>query len=427
MSVHQAQSVVAMCALSRSVPALARYGTTASRSVHYTCLVSQAAALSFSPRVFKEPAPSIPVSHTFQLTLSDQASEMAIRFIEIPRTKASKAHIGGSILDLPGEIRTMIYVDLFEPKENIRFLCSEDKKTGIQDEDMKSSSCVPVNTAAFASIRDGINLLRSCRQIYDEAASVLYSNNTFVFGMTPDGHTKRFAQIKAVAKGFGQIQSAAIWCSGSQMQYVRKVTIDVANGCSESACLEHYPWFENVNIAPLVKAMWSPLAAKVDFEFVQSDAGLGERDDNPYFVQRQLFDIKTVNTVLEYLRADTDDFKKYSRQILSVLTKPFMYHPSHPSHCWSIPGYVVLGRHGSHRDAQQHLPLWPGRGKGKPSPTKRWYYSNLLYLPESVRKQIYRYVTISKRAASADFSMDQNPNVYPGIFPVKDFVAVDTL
>jgi len=423
MSVHQAQSVVAMCALSRSVPALARYGTTASRSVHYTCLVSQAAALSFSPRVFKEPAPSIPVSHTFQLTLSDQASEMAIRFIEIPRTKASKAHIGGSILDLPGEIRTMIYVDLFEPKENIRFLCSEDKKTGIQDEDMKSSSCVPVNTAAFASIRDGINLLRSCRQIYDEAASVLYSNNTFVFGMIPDGHTKTSTQIKAVAKGFGQIQSAAIWCSGSQMQYVRRVKIDVANGCSESACLEHYPWFHNVDLAPLVKAMWSPSAVKADFEFVQSDAGLGDRDDNPHFAQRQLFDTKTVNTVLEYLRADTDDFKKYSRQILSVLTKPFMFQPFH---YWSSPGYVVLGRHGSHRDAQQYFQLCPGRKKGKPPTTKRWYYPNLLSLPESVRRQIYRYVTISKRAASADLSMEQNPNVYRGIFPIKDFLAVDT-
>ncbi|KAI4640357.1 hypothetical protein J4E93_008563 [Alternaria ventricosa] len=242
---------------------------------------------------------------------------MAIRFIEIPRTKASKAHIGGSILDLPGEIRTMIYVDLFEPKENIRFLCSEDQETGIQGEDMKSNSCAPVNTAAFASIRDGIKLLRSCRQIYDEAASVLYSNNTFVFGMIPDGHTKRGTQIKAVAKGFGQIRSAAIWCSGSHMQYVRRVKIDVANGCSESACLEHYPWFQNVDIAPLVKAMWSPSTAKVAFEFVQSDAGLGDIEDNPHFAQRQLFDIKTVNTVLEYLRADTDDFKKYSWQILS--------------------------------------------------------------------------------------------------------------
>ena len=39
---------------------------------------------------------------------------MAPRFIGIPRKKAGKAHSGGSILDLPGEIRTMIYVHLFE-------------------------------------------------------------------------------------------------------------------------------------------------------------------------------------------------------------------------------------------------------------------------------------------------------------------------
>lgn len=143
---------------------------------------------------------------------------MLPQFVDIPRTKASKAHIGGSILDLPGEIRTMIYVHLFEHKESIRFEYSEDQEQATsednQDEEIIPSSCTLVKSDAFTSIYGGINLLLSCRQIYDEAASVLYSNNSFVFGKVSTACVPGASWIQLATKKIRQIESAANWCLG---------------------------------------------------------------------------------------------------------------------------------------------------------------------------------------------------------------------
>ncbi|KAI4644645.1 uncharacterized protein J4E79_011082 [Alternaria viburni] len=339
---------------------------------------------------------------------------MPSRFIDIPRTKASKAHSGGSILELPGEIRTMIYVHLFEHHASIRFEYSEDQEKVMSeythDEEDIPISCAPVKSDAFTSIRGGINLLFSCRQIYDEAASVLYSNNTFVFGKAPTDCVPDYKRLQSATKDLRQIQSAANWCLGSQMQYVRQVKIDVANGCRKGTCLMHNLWHQSTNITPLVKAMWSPSAAKCHFEFVSSNAWSEDGHSQSHF------DIEAANTTLEYLRADTVAFERYSRQVVAVMTAPRTLTPEDKPKGFA---YIVLGQSGSHQDTRQYLLLHPGKKTGKLRATMRSPAPHLMGLPYSVRERIGSYVLDHQEAANLMLLMDRMRGFYLGIFPIK--------
>ena len=108
--------------------------------------------------------------------------------------------------------------------------------------------------------------------------------------------------------------------------------------------------------------MWSPSAAQSHFEFVSSNAWSEDGHSQSYF------DIKAAHTVLEYLRADTVAFERYSRQVVAVMTAPGMLTLEDKPNGFA---YVVLGQSGSHQDTRQYLLLHPGKKKGKLRATMR--------------------------------------------------------
>jgi hypothetical protein len=126
------------------------------------------------------------------------------KVIDIPRTMATKVHSGPSILDLPNEVRTLISGFLFEHDEKIRINYREDRELVIDTRfhyDNKSRMApTVVESDAYLSVKKGINFLLSCCQVYHEAASVLYSNNTFVFGKSADNHVERIGQVAIAAQ-----------------------------------------------------------------------------------------------------------------------------------------------------------------------------------------------------------------------------------
>lgn len=73
-----------------------------------------------------------------------------------------------SFLDLPAEIRNSVYDFLFKFDTELRLKCC-----GRPD----------ISQAAAAPVQ-GIALLSTCRQIHEEATTILYSQNTFAMGDT---------------------------------------------------------------------------------------------------------------------------------------------------------------------------------------------------------------------------------------------------
>jgi hypothetical protein len=125
------------------------------------------------------------------------------KVIDIPRTMTAKAHSGSSILDLPPEIRNLITANLFEHDEKIRINYCEDQDLVIDTRfhyDNKSRMApTVVESNAYLFIKKGINFLLSCRQVYHEAARILYSDNTFVSGKSADDYVERIGQVVIAA------------------------------------------------------------------------------------------------------------------------------------------------------------------------------------------------------------------------------------
>jgi hypothetical protein len=166
-------------------------------------------------------------THTLSLNMT--------KVIDIPRIMAAKAHTGPSILDLTPEMRNMIIVQLFEHKEKIRLNYSEHE---VVPDIAAQYLPIPEKIDAYVSIGDGINLLLSCRQLYYEGASILYTNNTFVFGKKPEDHLEEL----------GVMDLCAAWCGlGYKLRFLRKVDIDLATFCFHDCGKRHVQPDASVN------------------------------------------------------------------------------------------------------------------------------------------------------------------------------------
>ncbi|KAF1829360.1 hypothetical protein BDW02DRAFT_473743, partial [Decorospora gaudefroyi] len=235
---------------------------------------------------------------------------MCRQFIDIPRVTAATAHDGCTFLDLPAEVRNNVYKNIFEHEKPIQITYA-----GAGD------GRAPFTSDVYPSIRNGINLLLSCRQVYHEAASVLYSRNKFMFSKGRDEH----------AQDFGQLQVAATWCSGFQAQYLRKVEIDVSKMCMcsvdrrQSEGCGHF-WTRSVDLTSLAKTMRLRSTSECNFEFVQSysrsykRSGARPSDGELRMADQSLtFRTHTMNKILECLRTDTAGLKKYGDQVVSIV------------------------------------------------------------------------------------------------------------
>jgi hypothetical protein len=91
------------------------------------------------------------------------------------------------------------------------------------DENEDGSEAILVTTIRDEEFDHGytgyMSLLRTCRQLYHEAAGVLYGSNTFLFSCVP---------CPRVDESYCPTNSAATWFDaiGSQILLVRRVLID---------------------------------------------------------------------------------------------------------------------------------------------------------------------------------------------------------
>ncbi|KAI4673971.1 uncharacterized protein J4E88_008438 [Alternaria novae-zelandiae] len=183
-----------------------------------------------------------------------------------------------SFLDRPGEIRNLIYEQLFKRAEPIllhntdAYHAVEPKRRNYDTDEGFHALTARFETelesrigAADEFTHDfylGLPLLLVCRQIYHEAASVFYSDNTFVFSRVLDRHdgrnNPRYDNLDG--KAYHQFAYASVWLSniGSQFGMLKKVHIDVDAMCYH-ACKHALDDFDAL---PLLRLLWKNGAKK---------------------------------------------------------------------------------------------------------------------------------------------------------------------
>jgi hypothetical protein len=191
---------------------------------------------------------------------------------KIPKTTSSPANPGAPslLITLPPEIRNMVYEYLFQRDEPIlihnteAFHMTEPDKAdwgedpvylrltnefyeGFDDE-------IGQDEEFRYDFHQGIALLLSCRQLYHEAAGVLYSNNTFMISRVLDRHDD-CEDYGHDYENYIQVAYAPRWLTslGSQAALLKDVVIDVDAMCPPTCewCL----W--RIDILPLVRLLWA--------------------------------------------------------------------------------------------------------------------------------------------------------------------------
>jgi hypothetical protein len=76
----------------------------------------------------------------------------------------------------------------------------------------------------------GINMLRTCRQVYHEAVGILYSSNSFTISVDLHRHNRTMQQLDTAANFVHRL--------GSQAALLKNVNIDINPLCSPM-CVEH--------------------------------------------------------------------------------------------------------------------------------------------------------------------------------------------
>ncbi|KAF7569307.1 hypothetical protein PtrSN002B_003122 [Pyrenophora tritici-repentis] len=249
--------------------------------------------------------------------------------IEIPRTRAATNHAGPSrFLDLSAEIRAMIMANIFESAEPIRLemkytlpdipdIFDDDLSEDEEDDSRPPQTfMVPVQTEKYRDICKGITLFLTCRQLYHEAATILYSNNTFVFVRSTE------LSFKA-----GHYLCYKEWCLGlgSQMKWLRKVHIDVYDSVWMAIWRnDGARGIHSGDLTALAELICDPSMAKCVFEVVKP-----REMEEGAAAEAFTFDPELMNKVFKGLCADRTNLKRSTGAIIKLDFFPFARHPSY--------------------------------------------------------------------------------------------------
>jgi len=203
-----------------------------------------------------------------------------------------------SFLDRPGEIRNLIYEQLFKRAEPIllhntdAYHAVEPKRRNYDTDEgfhaltarfeMELESRIGAADEFTHDFYLGLPLLLVCRQIYHEAASVFYSDNTFVFSRVLDRHdgrnNPRYDDFDG--KAYHQFAYASVWLSniGSQFGMLKKVHIDVDAMCYP-ACKHQLDGFDAL---PLLRLLWKDGAEKSPITFACTRRRLDPECENAF-------------------------------------------------------------------------------------------------------------------------------------------------
>ena len=96
-------------------------------------------------------------------------TSVAVALLSIPRVLLDRIEMKLSFLDLPPEIRNKLYEELFVSKNGLTIKPDRTRCRRLQN-----------NKARTLNLQS-LNILRTCKKIHEEGASVLYSSHTFHF------------------------------------------------------------------------------------------------------------------------------------------------------------------------------------------------------------------------------------------------------
>jgi hypothetical protein len=132
------------------------------------------------------------------------------------------------------ELRNEVYQWLFHREEPIVFTgsWSFDREPDFIEEFIYD---IPQEEKAMMlspshDIAPGINMLRTCRQVYHEAVGILYSSNSFTISVDLHRHNRTMQQLDTAANFVHRL--------GSQAALLKNVNIDINPLCSPM-CVEH--------------------------------------------------------------------------------------------------------------------------------------------------------------------------------------------
>ena len=115
----------------------------------------------------------------------------------------------------------------------------------------------------------GLGLLKSCRQIYHETVSFLYSDNTFIVSSVGSRCDREEIKRCRVTdrNDYYQINYAPIWLAslGSQMKLIRKVVIDISTVCDWNCGSAEI----DQNLLPLLRKVWNGDLVRCSISFAR--------------------------------------------------------------------------------------------------------------------------------------------------------------
>ena len=253
---------------------------------------------------------------------------------------------------------------------------------------------------------EGFGLLKSCRQVYHEASSVLYGHNSFLI-------TRVLSRHDCIDDDFSyyQLHYAPIWVRalGTQSSLLRKVKIDLSSICDHDC--NHVD--DDFDMFPLLRLLWKALHAQCDITFASTARYLeSEIHNNRDAEANQRFALAQVaslnNALLSLARHDDLDLKAHVVSGNYVDSVSLVYEGNElegqVSYFDDTPYYVNR----RFEAVADDLIIW------KPRPRVESWFS----LPFTVRDQIIDYATSSTAGLVVDLEKQATRGLDFAIFEV---------
>jgi len=220
----------------------------------------------------------------------------------------------------PAEIRNAVYDALFHVYGGIRLSPSEDfiTRSTFEDQDVR------------ATLVAGLPLLSTCRQIYQEAATTLYSNNIWIVSRDLDQTEVKDGSVEhgTMTEATGAV--VLLTDLGSRRVMVKKILLDVDRACPipcETHEVHPFPphWItphlepdHAVEMWSLVRAMAQLPHLTVEFVHPKRQAYYDFHPPNGASGTGLGVDLDGLNTALQTLKKDVINIGRYGQQISEV-------------------------------------------------------------------------------------------------------------
>jgi hypothetical protein len=155
------------------------------------------------------------------------------------------------------------------PEPDFADYCPHYAKAQLKQFDHQFLSEIGEDDEFFHAYNMGIAVLLSCRQIYHEGVTILYSANEFTISRVTDRHDENDEDsIYRDNEEYNPFQYAAQWLSdiGSQYSLLRKVILDV-----DPLCPRYCMWsMGSFNLLPLARFIWTHPGVEHKISFARS-------------------------------------------------------------------------------------------------------------------------------------------------------------